>query len=119
MIFVCCSFFFFLVLSEPLFFLNSSSFPARPFPPTNRMGNLCSRMEVAADDLYSRVRSLFDWAGSRREERRVSQRGALGCGNKAKLSLVPLSFLMPLSLSLHLLLSIYMIHRTAMEARRR
>ena len=59
--FVCFFFLSFLVRSELSFFFSTlllSLARALP-PPTNRMGNLCSRIEVVADDLYSRVRLLF------------------------------------------------------------
>ena len=85
--------FFPIVLSETLSLFFSISFPpprAPLLPPrTSRMGNLCSRIEVAADDLYSRVRSLVDWTGSRREERRVFSEKGTGMRRQSKTLSLP------------------------------
>ena len=79
-----------------------------PPPTTNRMGNLCSRIEVVADDLYSRVRSLEREAGG---ETTTERQGNWACGqtatkrNSLSLSMPPLPFPFSRSFSLSLLLS--------------
>jgi hypothetical protein len=96
-----CFFFFFIVGSEKkhsLHFFSLSRLSRRSWFLQKKMGNLCSRVEVVADDLYSRVRFLLEskltsGTGGREAERKRRHRLTTKTKKKTALSqFSPLEF---------------------------